>query len=190
MSEWDELYSEVEQCSKCSLCKSRTQIVFGDGDINSKILFIGEAPGAKEDLEGKPFVGHAGKILGDLLQKNGFKRENIYITNILKCRPPNNANPTKKQVEMCTDYLKRQIDLIKPDFICPLGNFSTAYILELFGFESKPIGLVHGNLFEFDADWGKTNVLPLHHPAATIYNRRLTDVLKNDFSKVKKYGVK
>ena len=125
-----ELAAEVAECRRCSLCEGRTQIVFGDGNPASQVLIVGEAPGKNEDLEGKPFVGAAGKYLNELLAIAGLEREDVFIANVLKCRPPQNRNPLPDEIEACAPYLRQQTRIIDPKVIVTLGNFSTKFILK------------------------------------------------------------
>lgn len=179
--EIENIAEEVRNCKKCWLWETRTNAVPGDGPETPEFLFIGEAPGSKEDIHGKPFVGAAGKVLDELLESAGFKREEVFITNIVKCRPPGNRNPLKHEIETCTPYLDRQILSLKPKVICTLGNFSTDYILTKYDLPSDKIGKVHGQLFQKEG----VKIVPLYHPAAMIYNRKLKDVLLEDLRKLK-----
>ncbi len=128
--EWTVLAKEVIECQKCSLCKTRTQTVFGSGNLNADWMLIGEAPGQNEDLEGKPFVGPAGKLLTEMIRAIGLERDAVYIANILKCRPPNNRDPKNEEVETCNDYLQRQITLVKPKIILAVGRIAAQTILK------------------------------------------------------------
>jgi len=176
--------NEVINCKKCPLYKTRIYPVIGQGNHRAKIMLIGEAPGASEDRTGFPFCGAAGKILDELLNSVGIKRKNIYICNILKCRPPANRNPKAEEIEACTPYLLRQIKNIKPKVICTLGNFSTAFILEKYGLKDKiqGIGKIHGKVFNSNS----IKIIPLYHPAAATYNLNMKEILKNDFKILKK----
>lgn len=181
----EEISKNIEKCKKCPLHKTRINPVAGEGDTNSDILLIGEAPGANEDIEGKPFVGRAGKLLTKLLRSSGLSRENVYITNIIKCRPPSNRNPKTIEIDCCSDYLDKQIECIEPKTICPMGNFAAGYILSKFGIKHEPIGKVHGEVFLIKHTKKEMRVIPLYHPASAIYNRKLLTVLIDDFKKVK-----
>jgi len=139
---------EIKNCKRCNLWKTRNNIVIGEGSLNADIMFIGEAPGYYEDKQGRPFVGKAGKILDELLNSVELKREEIYITNILKCRPPGNRDPLPEEIKACTPYLDRQIEIIKPKKICTLGNFATNYIFSSFGLKPESIGKIHGKVFK------------------------------------------
>ena len=176
----------VINCRKCSLWKTRNHPVVGDGSLDAKIMFIGEAPGRNEDLQGKPFVGKAGKILDELLESINLKREDVYIGNILKCRPPNNRNPMKSEIETCTGYLDRQLEIIQPKVICPLGNFACSFIFEKFGLKTEKISGLHGRIFQTNTLFGKITIIPLFHPAVATYNPNTKTVLLEDFQIVKK----
>jgi len=175
-------------CKKCLLYKTRTYPVVGEGNHQAKIIFVGEGPGASEDRTGHPFCGAAGKILDELLNSVGIKREEVYICNILKCRPPENRNPQKEEVEACTPYLERQIEIIKPRIICTLGNFSTAYVLEKYGFKSQVQGIskIHGKIFEVKSLFQNMKIIPLYHPAVATYNPNMKAVLEKDFKILEK----
>jgi len=170
---------EVLACKKCPLYKTRTYPVIGQGNHQAKIMFIGEAPGFSEDKTGRPFCGQAGKILDELLESVGIKREEVYICNILKCRPPGNRNPQSQEIEACTSYLERQIEIIKPKVICTLGNYSTGFIMKKYGLEGEIQGIskIHGKVFATD----DLKIIPLYHPAVATYNSNMIEVLKKDF---------
>lgn len=179
----EKIKDEILNCKRCSLYKTRKKPVVGEGSIQAKIMFIGEAPGKSEDEKGVPFCGKAGKVLDELLDMIGLVREEIYITNILKCRPPNNRDPEEEEIISCTPFLDRQIRLIDPEIICCLGNFSTRYIMRKFGFENvSGISRLHGKVFYFK----KIKVIPLYHPAVATYNPGMGKILKEDFKKIKK----
>ena len=144
--ELKKIRDEVINCKKCSLYKTRTYPVIGQGNHQAKIIFIGEAPGVQEDRTGRPFCGAAGKILDELLELVGIKREEIYICNILKCRPPNNCDPRLEEIRVCTPYLEKQIKVINPEVISTLGNFATSYVLEKFGLRDKIQGISKRNV--------------------------------------------
>lgn len=157
----------------------------GGGFSNANILFIGEAPGKNEDIQGRPFVGRAGKLLDNLLDSIQLSRDEVFIANILKCRPPKNRNPLKKEIDMCTDYLDEQIEIIKPKIICPLGNFASSYILQKYQIEPKKIGEIHGKTFKVKSSLVELKIIPLYHPAYAIYNAKLKTILQNDFKNLK-----
>ncbi len=169
------------------LKKSAKNIVFGQGNNDADLFFIGEAPGRKEDQLGRPFVGLAGRELDKLLGEVGIKREDVYISSILKYRPPGNRNPYKEEIKAHTPFLIKQIEIIKPKVVIPLGNFATRYILIYFGVKAKkdiaPISNCHGKVYEVNFDNNQFKVMPLYHPAAILYNRKLAKALKQDFKR-------
>jgi uracil-DNA glycosylase len=156
---------EVLNCKKCSLYKTRKYPVIGEGSHQAKIMFVGEAPGVQEDKTGRPFCGAAGKILDGLLKSIGVERKDVYITNLLKDRPPGNRDPQKEEIEACVPYLERQIEIIKPEVICPLGRYSMKFLMEKFGLK----------------------IIPLYHPAVATYNPNMKKILKKDFEVLKKF---
>jgi uracil-DNA glycosylase family 4 len=182
-----DLHEEVRRCQKCPLGKSRIHAVPGDGSVSARIMFIGEAPGAFEDQQGIPFCGKAGKVLDELLAVAGLKRRDIFIGNILKCRPPNNRNPQIQEIKACTPYLDRQMELIKPKIICCLGNFSVRYIMEKYNLAAKVQGItkIHGKIFITDASYGKIKIIPLFHPAVVTYDLNKKPILAKDFQQLK-----
>lgn len=186
-SKLSKLREKIEGCEKCNLSKSRNNIVIGDGSPNSNILFIGEAPGKEEDLKGVPFVGKAGEMLDELLKTINLKREEVYITNVVLCHPPNNRDPKPEEIEKCTPYLDKQIEIIKPKLICTLGNFATRYILEKYGLEAKSIGKIHGKVFSVGEMNSVEKIIPMYHPAVATYNPNMKDTLKKDFQKIRNY---
>ena len=184
-----QIKEKVLNCNKCFLRKSREESgyfpVIGQGDHNAEIVFIGEAPGLNEAKTGVPFCGAAGKILDELLNFVGIKREDVYITNILKDRPPNNRDPEANEIEACIPYLKRQIEIIKPKVICTLGRYSMDVIMKQFGLvdELDSISKIHGKEFKVE----ELSIIPLYHPAVAIYNSNMKETLKNDFQILKRY---
>jgi len=185
----EKIEKEVSACQKCSLNRTRLNPVAGEGSLEAKIMFIGEAPGVQEDRSGRPFCGEAGKILDELLNSIGIKREEVYIGNILKCRPPGNRNPQKEEIELCTPYLERQIELIKPEVICTLGNYSTAYILEKYSLKDKIQGIskIHGQIFEVSNLFQSLKIIPLYHPAVATYNPGMKETLRADFKVLERF---
>ncbi|MEG0070571.1 MAG: uracil-DNA glycosylase [Raoultibacter sp.] len=169
----EELRSQVEGCHRCPLAEGRTQTVFGAGNPNARVLIIGEAPGKNEDLQGEPFVGAAGKYLNELLGYAGLARDDVFIANVLKCRPPDNRNPQPSEIEVCTPFLREQTRTIDPDIIVTLGNFATKFVLKT----DRGITGLHGKLYQA----GKFKVFPIFHPAAAIYDRGKRDALETDF---------
>ena len=174
-SELEAIRNKVMECAKCELYKSRTNPVPGKGNFKSDVIFVGEAPGRNEDAKGEPFVGIAGQKLNIALDNAGISRESIYITNVVKCRPPNNRVPTVSERDMCDDYLQKEISIIKPKIICILGN--TAFNSILGGSE---ITKYRGKIVKKDNQLYFLTV----HPAATIYNQELVTVLKEDITKL------
>ena len=164
---------QIKDCQKCPLAASRTQVVFGDGNPHAEIMFVGEAPGFHEDRLGKPFVGAAGKLLDQLLAEVGIQRREVYIANVIKCRPPANRNPRAEEIESCKPYLLQQIELIRPKVICTLGNFSTQLLL------GQKVGItkVRGQAF----DRGSFVVVPMLHPAAALHRESMLQAVKEDF---------
>ena len=175
---------------KCPLKDNAINLVFGKGNPDAKILFIGEAPGAKEDKLGLPFVGSSGKRLDKLLQTIDLNLDQIYIANILKYRPPNNRNPTKEEIYRHTPYLIEQIKIIRPQIICTLGNYATKFVLASFNIENMKdisgISQIHGTVNKLTIAGMEFIVIPLYHPAATIYNPKLKAILEQDFLNMKK----
>ena len=176
--------SEARSCLRCELGEHRKNVVVGSGSLDANIVLVGEAPGRKEDESGLPFVGSAGKLLDNLLASAGLDREEIFIGNILKCRPPGNRRPKKTEIESCNEYLIRQLEIIKPKVIAPMGNSALSFFQSLYGLEEIVIGDAHGKLYEIDASWGKVNLIPLYHPAAAIYRRNLLGELEEDMKKL------
>ena len=175
-----DLQSSLHNCQRCKLAKlGRSQVVFGVGNPHALIMFVGEAPGFHEDLKGEPFVGAAGKLLNDLLASAGLSRSEIYIANVIKCRPPNNRDPEPDEVETCKPFLMKQIALIKPKLVCTLGNWATQTLME------RKVGItkVRGQAF-----YMKDFVMfPLFHPAAALHQGNLLPSLKEDFKKLREY---
>lgn len=178
---------EVLACTKCPLSQTRHFPMIGQGNHKAKIVFIGEAPGYNEDQTGRPFQGSSGKVFDELLCSIKLKREEVYICNILKCRPPKNRDPLPNEIEACTPYLMRQLKEIQPEIVCCLGNFSTRFIMKLFGIADQCAGMtkVHGNVFEVKNSDRKLKIIPLYHPASVNYNPNMMDTLKIDFQKIK-----
>jgi len=180
----NQITAQVRSCTLCGLSQTRTKVVIGAGTLDAKIVLVGEAPGRKEDESGLPFVGSAGKLLDTLLAAAGLVRDDIFIGNIIKCRPPKNRRPKKSEVARCEGYMMGQLGIIRPEVIAPMGNSSLSYFQERFGLEKQVIGDVHGKGFEIDAPWGKTKLFPLYHPAAAIYRRHLLGDLEEDMKKL------
>ena len=169
----DELRVQVESCRRCPLCDGRTQTVFGVGNPHARVMFIGEAPGKNEDLQGEPFVGAAGHYLNELLGCAGLRREDVFIANVLKCRPPGNRDPRPEEIQTCTPFLREQTRTIDPEVLVTLGKFSTQFVLK------TQVGITrrHGRVQRA----GKFLVFPIFHPAAALYDGAKREALENDF---------
>lgn len=182
------LIKEIKECKKCDLWKTRNKPLVGDGPVHADILVIGESPGYYEDLQGRAFVGEAGKILDQLLEIANLTRKEIYITNVLKCHPPRNHNPNRQEIDACIEYLYRQIEIIKPKIILTLGKFASKEVFEKFNLGFSRISEIHGRAFEAGSteSLGKIRIIPLYHPAVACYHNEMLDVLKKDFEELKK----
>jgi uracil-DNA glycosylase len=167
----------VAGCTKCPLAGTRTQVVFGSGNPNADLMFVGEAPGFHEDKQGVPFVGAAGKLLDQLLAGIGLTRPDVFVANVLKCRPPGNRDPLPEEIEACESHLWRQIELIQPRVVATLGNFATKLL------SGRPTGItrVHGQEQETTLGGRRVLLYPIYHPAAALYTPRMLEVLKSDF---------
>jgi len=185
-----EIRDQVVNCRKCPLYRERHCPVVGEGNHRAQIMFIGEAPGRQEDASGHPFCGAAGQILNQVLEAIGLKREDVYIANILKCRPPGNRNPLAEEIKACGPYLNRQIEIIQPQVICPMGNFATQYLIKKYGLEplasqnGKLLGIsrLRGRVFETNDLLGPSRkIVPLYHPAVATYNANLKPALIKDY---------
>jgi len=175
-----ELAASLHNCQRCPLAKlGRTQVVFGVGNPQASVMFVGEAPGFYEDQKGEPFVGAAGQLLNDLLQSAGLSRADIYIANVIKCRPPNNRDPEPQEVETCKPFLLQQIAMIRPKLVCSLGNWATQTLLE------RKVGItrVRGQVFYLK----EFVLVPLLHPAAALHQGSLLQPLRDDFQKLKEF---
>jgi len=168
--------NSVSHCQKCPLGNMRKNIVFGSGDINAKLMFVGEAPGHEEDIQGMPFVGEAGALLTKIIEAMGIKREDVYICNILKCRPPQNRNPLPEEISMCMDYLYAQIDSVKPKVICGLGKFASQTLLNT----ETPISKLRGNWHEYRG----MKFMPTYHPAYLLRNPQDKKLVWEDMKKI------
>ena len=174
-------YAEATStCTRCPLAATRTQVVFGSGDPNAELMFVGEAPGFHEDKQGVPFVGQAGKLLETLLNGIGLSRADVYIANVLKCRPPGNRDPQPEEIEACESHLFHQIELIRPTLVATLGNFATKLL------SGKPTGItrVHGVPQQVTLGGNEVTLYPLYHPAAALYTRSMLAVLEEDFPRI------
>ncbi|MFH1366497.1 MAG: uracil-DNA glycosylase [Patescibacteria group bacterium] len=182
-----QIRDEVVACQKCELYKTRVLPVIGQGSHEAKVMFVGEAPGASEDKTGAPFCGAAGKILDELLNSIGAKRPEVYIGNILKCRPPGNRNPERDEIECCTVYLDAQIDIIKPKVIVCLGNFSMRYLFHKYGLDEAIQGITKMRGQVFDVKNKDFKLIPLFHPAVATYDRSQYNNLAEDFKVLKDF---
>ncbi|MHB1390730.1 MAG: uracil-DNA glycosylase [Thermoleophilia bacterium] len=171
-----QLAQRVGECTQCDLCRTRSRVVFGSGSADARIMFVGEAPGYHEDHQGIPFVGQAGKLLDELLMHIGLKRQDIYIANVLKCRPPDNRDPQAEEISLCRGWLEEQISIIRPSVICTLGNFAT----KLLSGKPEGITLVRGRVQPFP-EHDDIFLFPVFHPAAALYTRSNLAVLRQDF---------
>ncbi len=188
-----EIYEELLKFKKSPLYKYRIENkyfpVVGEGNCNAKIMFIGEAPGKKEAETARPFCGRSGKLLDEMIASIGLKREDVYITNIVKDRPQENRDPTPAEIELYAPFLDRQIEIIKPKVIATLGRFSMVYIRNRLGLKDLlgPIGEMHGKSFVAKTKNGKVTVIPLYHPAVALYNGSQKELLLKDFQILKKF---
>jgi uracil-DNA glycosylase len=176
----EEYAAATAGCTRCRLAQGRTQVVFGAGNPHADLMFVGEAPGFHEDKQGVPFVGQAGKLLDGLLGGVGLWRDDVYIANVLKCRPPGNRDPQQDEIESCEPHLFRQIELIEPKVIATLGNFATKLL------SGRPLGItrVHGQEQELTIAGRSVLLYPLYHPAAALYTPAMLKVLEADFARL------
>lgn len=175
--DWEKLRQEILECQQCPLAKSRTQAVPGVGPNDAQLMFIGEAPGRQEDIQGEPFVGAAGQLLTKLLEQVGIKRQSVFISNVVKCRPPENRQPTHIERATCRPFLNRQIQYIQPRVIVLVGRVPTETILET----TVRMGAMHGRVYHRN---GRTFFV-MYHPAAGLYNQTLVPTLEEDMQKLK-----
>jgi len=173
-----EVYAQAKTCTRCpELAATRKTVVFGAGNADADLMFVGEAPGASEDEQGVPFVGRAGKLLETLLGEVGLQRNDVFVANVLKCRPPGNRDPLPVEIDNCQSYLRRQVELIQPTVICTLGNFSTKLL------RGDPTGItrLHGQPEVLTLGRRAVRLYPIFHPAAALYTPRMLDTLREDF---------
>jgi uracil-DNA glycosylase family 4 len=182
--EWRSLINEILNCKKCPLYKTRRNPVPGEGKCDAALMFVGEAPGAREDETGRPFVGAAGKLLDQLLGQIGVSRKEVYITNVVKCRPPNNRDPTLEEIKACSPYLLRQIQLIKPKIIVALGRHSARFLYEQAGLTWRSMRVDHGRVREAVIMGLPVKLIATYHPAAALYYPKLKPLLEEDFKKI------
>jgi DNA polymerase len=183
---WKQHLSEIYSCKKCALHETKTNYVVGKGNPSAKIMLVGEAPGKWEDIKGEPFVGRAGKFLDSLLQEIGLTLNEVFITNILKCRPPNNRDPSEEEVAKCTPHLDKEISLINPMIIAALGRHSMKFLFKKYNISYEPISKIHGKHFPIHSLLGNKYLVALYHPAVALYNPDMKEVLKKDFQAIKK----
>jgi len=171
---------QTASCERCALAKTRTQVVFGSGSPTADLMFVGEAPGFHEDKQGIPFVGAAGQLLTKLLAGIGLTRDDVYVANVLKCRPPGNRDPLPEEIQACESHLFKQIELIEPKVVATLGNFATKLL------SGKPAGItrVHGQAQEVVLGGNRVLLYPIFHPAAALYTPRMLEVLESDFRRL------
>ena len=175
-----ELWQELKDCTKCPLAETRTQVVFGTGNADADLMFVGEAPGFHEDRQGKPFVGQAGKLLDKLLAEIGLERGQCFIANVLKCRPPGNRDPRPEEIDACKGHLLQQIELIEPRVVCTLGNFAT----KLLSGRQDGITRVHGVPQARELGGRNVFLYPIFHPAAALYTPAMLEQLRVDFERL------
>jgi uracil-DNA glycosylase family 4 len=175
-----QVFREASVCTRCALAGTRTTVVFGAGNADADLMFVGEAPGANEDKQGLPFVGQAGKLLDTLLGEIGLERGQVFIANVLKCRPPGNRDPRPDEIEACSDYLHRQVALIEPRVICTLGNFATKLLRR----DPTGISRVHGQAEVHVLGTRAVRIFPIYHPAAALYTPSMLETLRADFQQL------
>ncbi len=186
LEEWERLVTAIKSCRKCRLAENRRNAVPGEGNLDATILFLGEAPGRMEDLEGRPFVGAAGRLLNRLLEGIGLRREDVFITNVVKCRPPNNRDPKEDEVETCRPFTEAIIRLVSPRVIVTLGNHAGKFLIEGYGGGRwRGITAEHGRVRRVRVKGAEVVVVPTYHPAAALYNPKLLPTIENDFKIVK-----
>ncbi len=173
----DSIANQIKGCTACELCRSRTHAVPGEGNHSARIMLIGEGPGYHEDQQGRPFIGNSGKFLGELLGKAGLTREDVFITNVVKCRPPGNRDPMPDEIAACSAYLDAQLELIDPDVVVTLGRFSMQR-----WFQNERISKIHGEPRED----GKRLIVPMYHPAAALHQSALRSTIEDDFARLPK----
>jgi DNA polymerase len=179
--ELKDVYRQASGCTRCpQLAEARQTVVFGSGNADADLMFVGEAPGRNEDEQGLPFVGQAGRLLSELLGEIGLERSDVFVVNVLKCRPPGNRDPLPQEIANCQGYLFRQLDLIQPRVVCTLGNFSTKLLRD------DPTGItrLHGRAEVRVVGPRAVRLYPLYHPAAALYTRSLLDTLRADFARI------
>lgn len=189
----EEIANEIQSLEESPLYDYRKENdylpVIGEGDPDADIMFVGEAPGREEAESGRPFVGNAGRVLDELLESIGVDRQDVYITNVVKDRPPGNRDPRAVEIELYAPFLRRQIEIIEPEVIATLGRFAMEFVLEDYDLpqQGQRIGDLHGQVLEAEAPHGMVNIVPLYHPAAAFYNRALEDTMREDFRVLERF---
>ncbi len=173
----EEIHAQIRVCPLCALCRSRTKAVPGEGAVDADVMFVGEAPGQDEDQQGRPFVGAAGRVLSEQLKKIGLARHEVFITNIVKCRPPGNRDPQPEEIAACRDYLLSQIAIINPKIVCALGRFAAQSLID----PNLSISREHGKVRRLSG----IAYLPIFHPAAALHQARYIDGLERDFQQLR-----
>jgi len=179
-----ELNAEIKRCNKCRLSETRINAICGEGNLDAKLMLVAQAPGENEDREGEMFIGPSGKVLDELLHKTGVKRETLYMTNLVKCMLPKYRKPKKDEIDMCSDYLDREIELINPEILAPLGHYATSYIFKKYSLplpSKQDFYNIYGKLLLV----GNRKILPLQHPAAMLYHPHIKDEMKKNYHKLK-----
>ena len=174
----EKVLNDISNCRSCGLHENRTHILFGEGPVNAKLIFVGEWPGAEDDQQGKPFVGKAGQLLTKIIQAMNLTREDVYICNVMKCRPPVNRKPYPNEIQSCLPYLRRQINLIRPDFICALGTFAAQTLLET----HEPISKLRGDFHDYEG----IRVMPTYHPSYLLQKPERKREVWEDMKKLMK----
>jgi DNA polymerase len=179
-TEMSKINEKIERCNDCELSQKIRKKVMGEGNLDTYIVFVGEAPGSEEDKRGHPFIGRAGKILDNLLTKAELSRNEVYITNLVKCRPPKNRRPYRKEIDACNKYLEKELEIVRPHILSPMGNTAVRYFNKKFGLGNNSIGEIHGKRYKVSTSWGLIDMVPIYHPAAAIYRRNLFSELLDD----------
>jgi uracil-DNA glycosylase family 4 len=176
------VWRQASACTRCpQLAATRQTVVFGSGNADADLMFVGEAPGANEDKQGLPFVGQAGRLLDTLLGEIGYSRADVFVVNVLKCRPPGNRDPLPQEIEACQEYLFRQLELVEPKVVCTLGNFSTKLLR---GDPSTGITRLHGRQETRQIGPRNVRLYPIYHPAAALYTPKMLEILREDFARL------
>ncbi len=182
----EELHKKIINCTKCPLHRTRKNPVPGEGPCHAKLMFVGEAPGGREDELGRPFVGQAGKLLDTLLEMIGIKRSEVFITNVVKCRPPGNRDPTEEEIVACSPYLIEQIKIIRPKIIVALGRHAARFLFTKAGLRWGNMRVMHGKVYDGVIEGVKVKLMATYHPAAALYSPKLRPLLEKDFQEVLK----